>query len=74
MAIADLSSRLQIKRVDTGRNATWLMSIAAAALALVIGLSAVDIQRQRVADTEQTTTGAADGSHLDGRGKWAGYM
>ena len=50
-----------------------IITIAAAALALVIGLSAVDIQRQRAAGIDQTQTGAPTASALDGRGKWGRF-
>lgn len=53
-----------------GPNATWGMSIAAALLALLIGLSAVDIQRHNAVDAVSQQGSA----QLDGRGKWGGYL
>jgi hypothetical protein len=62
------------QRDQAGPHATWLITIAAAALTLVIGFSAVDIQRQRAATIDQAQSGAPAAAMLDGRGKWGGYM
>lgn len=74
MATTPILSQLQREREETEPNASWAMFIAAGALALAIGLSAVDVQRDRSADAHQTQNFGQDGSRLDGRGKWAGYM
>ena len=58
------TSHLLDRSVQTRPNATWGVSIAAVALALLIGLSAADLAKP-------VQQGSAS---LDGRGKWAGYM
>jgi len=60
---------------QSGTNATasksaWTISIAAVILALLLGLSAADIQRQSGAGTGIQPSVAP----LDGRGKWGGYL
>lgn len=72
MATNRLPLQLQSKQHATASNATWGMFIVAALLALVIGLSAADVQRQRT--TEAGLDRQHDNLQLDGRGKWAGYM
>lgn len=74
MATTHFSSELQRNRDEAAPITNWAMIIAAAALALLIGLSAVDIQRQRTMDADKAEKGGQGQSVLDGRGKWAGYM
>jgi len=58
----------------TAPNATWGFSLAAAALALLIGLSAADINRRPAIGAAPAQTVLQDGAALDGRGKWGGYL
>lgn len=51
-------------------KSAWAISIAAVILALLLGFSAVDIQRQSGAGTGIQPSVAP----LDGRGKWGGYL
>lgn len=46
-------------------NASWRLTIAATALALLLGLSAAGLQNHNQASSDPG---------FDGRGKWAGYM
>lgn len=72
MATTRFPLQLQSKQHGTAPNVTWGMFVVAALLALVIGLSAADVQRQRT--TEAGLDRQHDNLQLDGRGKWAGYM
>ena len=74
MATIPIFSQLQRERDGGEPKATWAMSIAATILAFVIGLSAVDIQRDRSGDAHQMQNLGQESTRLDGRGKWAGYM
>lgn len=74
MATMPIFSQLQRERNRAEPKATWAVSIAAAILAIVIGLSAVDVQRDRSDDSRQMQNLGQDSTRLDGRGKWAGYM
>ncbi len=74
MATTPLFSQHQLERDETEPKATWGMFIAAGILALLIGLSAVDIQRDLSNDGHQTQNPGQGDLRLDGRGKWAGYF
>ncbi|MEZ5932978.1 MAG: hypothetical protein R3F54_13670 [Alphaproteobacteria bacterium] len=50
------------------------LGLAALLLALLLGFSAVDIQRERAAKLEPATSIEAVAPPLDGRGKWGGYL
>ena len=50
------------------------LALLAFLLALTLGLSAADIQRQRAADAQAAASGETELRILDGRGKWGGYM
>ena len=59
---------------ETKVKGTWLITLIAAALALLLGLSAADIQQKRQASTDKAVSGQEATSILDGRGKWGGYL
>lgn len=56
----------------TGPNATLGVSVAALALALLLGLSAADLHRHKSAAMEQAFPTPPAIEALDGRGKWSG--
>ncbi len=74
MTTTPLSLPLHLKRDETGPHATWAMFFVAAILALLIGLSAVDIQRDRSTAAHQAENPVQGNVILDGRGKWGGYL
>ncbi|MEP3275149.1 MAG: hypothetical protein ABJN26_08420 [Stappiaceae bacterium] len=51
-----------------------LLTALALVLALVIGLSAVDIQDKRFGPATQNAADQHNDPQLDGRGKWGGYL
>lgn len=61
-------------RVASTPKASFAVTVMAAALSLLIGLSAVDIHWDNAPETDQSTTWDHHGHELDGRGKWAGYL
>jgi hypothetical protein len=50
------------------------MALAALILALFLGFGAAYVQHERAAQADPTIGLSKDGSPLDGRGKWGGYM
>lgn len=52
----------------------WGILLTAVALALIIGFSAADIQSKRFGPATQNSVGEQVDPHLDGRGKWGGYL
>lgn len=58
----------------TGPNATLGVSIAALALALLLGLSAADINRHKSVPGDQIQPTQGPVETLDGRGKWSGIL
>jgi len=74
MTDIQFSAPLTRPSTETAPNATLGYSIAAMALAFLIGLSAVDIQRPPVSSPDTWPSWQQDGSILDGRGKWGGYL
>ncbi len=58
----------------TGPNVTVGASIAALALALLIGLSAADINRHAYTTADPSSSSESIDARFDGRGKWGGYM
>ncbi len=58
----------------TSAKSRWAMFLAAFALALIIGVSAADIQTKRVEQATQNSVELQADPHLDGRGKWGGYL
>lgn len=68
---------LETARIEQGRtrpNTGFVLTLIALLLALVLGIGAADIQRER-----GLAEGAAQGTGqhepiLDGRGKWGGYL
>ena len=58
----------------TGPNATLGVSVAALALALLLGLSAADINRHKSTATDQAQPTQSTIEALDGRGKWGGIF
>ncbi len=61
-------------RIVSAPKASFAVTVIAATLALLIGLSAVDIHWDNAQETNHSTTWERDGHELDGRGKWAGYL
>ncbi|MEM7043801.1 MAG: hypothetical protein AAF543_13405 [Pseudomonadota bacterium] len=49
------------------------LAVLALLLALILGFSAADIQRERTVNSP-VSSGDADAGILDGRGKWGGYL
>jgi hypothetical protein len=74
MTDLEFSRAYDREHVVTGPNVTIGASIAALALALLIGLSAADINRHAYAPDGEPHTLESDAVKLDGRGKWSGYM
>ncbi|MEM8950071.1 MAG: hypothetical protein AAGA21_05145 [Pseudomonadota bacterium] len=50
------------------------LAVLALLLALTLGLSAADIQRERVSKAQAVSSAGTDMKILDGRGKWGGYL
>ena len=69
MTATEFSPMLQGRPTETQPNMTWDMFIAAAALALLIGLTAIDILRQHTPDNDQMQNWEQDRSKLHGSGK-----
>ena len=57
-----------------GSDATIGLTIIAFLLALTLGFSAADIQRERAIGAQATNATTPAAAALDGRGKWGGYM
>lgn len=57
---------------QTEPKAGFVLTTLALLLALILGLSAVDIQRQQALEAGATQATSQDTSVLDGRGKWGG--
>lgn len=63
------------ERHDHARHdATIGLTVLALLLALTLGFSAADIQRERMLDAGHTGVLHEGQRPLDGRGKWAGYL
>ncbi|MGI9507490.1 MAG: hypothetical protein ACR2RE_31010 [Geminicoccaceae bacterium] len=58
----------------TEPKAGFVLTTLALLLALILGLSAVDIQRQQVLNAGSVQAAAQGTNPLDGRGKWGGYL
>ncbi len=61
-----------LRRDQTEPKAGVAMTALALLLALTLGLSAVDIQRQQVQNAGASLAASQDTPILDGRGKWGG--
>ncbi len=57
---------------DASPKAGFGLAVIAFLLALVLGLSAVDIQRQRTLDPSPSDKAVPSQTIVDGRGKWGG--
>jgi len=69
MTDTQYSSAFIPSQTETTRRVTWGSFVAAFILAAMLGLSAVDINRQSAA-----TADSSPSVELDGRGKWGGYL
>lgn len=74
MTDVDYSQRFGDTAKTTPANATPGVFVAALALALILGLSAVDIQRPDAPTTDAAQVTHSEIEALDGRGKWGGYF
>lgn len=61
-------------RTASAPKTSFAVAVMAATLALLIGLSAVDIHWDNAPEADHSTTWDRHGHELDGRGKWAGYL
>lgn len=59
---------------DMASDQTAGLAVVALLLVLVLGFSAVDIQRQQAPDAHQVDSVSQERGLLDGRGKWGGYL
>ncbi len=74
MTDVDYSQRFDHTTKTTPPNATPGAFVAALTLALILGLSAVDIQRPDAPTTDTAQAAHSEIEALDGRGKWGGYL
>lgn len=75
MATNHALPRTRLETGDDSQSYTRFGHIALAlVLALVLGFSAIDIQRQRAADLSVSDGASEQERLLDGRGKWGGYL
>ncbi len=68
----DIATTSLDQPITIARDSTAGLTVIALLLALVLGLTAIDIQHQRL--LEATAAGESQRAALDGRGKWGGYI
>lgn len=75
MATNQIVAAARLERRDgAAPKADLGLAAIAFLLALVLGLSAVDIQRQRISDPSPSEKAVPSQTIIDGRGKWGGIF
>ncbi len=74
MATMRHTLRLHSQGIKTGPSTSLSMVLSALLLALLLGFGAAYTQHERPAFADPTVGLSKDGSPLDGRGKWGGYL
>ena len=62
------------RRSQSGSKPGVVSTALALLFALILGLSAADIQRQQILNAGTIQSASQDTRLLDGRGKWGGYL
>jgi ABC-type transport system involved in cytochrome c biogenesis permease component len=62
------------RRQDVSPEAGPGLAVVAFLLALVLGLSAIDLQQQRIPDGSLSERASPSPAIIDGRGKWGGLF
>jgi hypothetical protein len=75
MATDQIVARVRLeRRQNVSPEAGPGLAVIAFLLALVLGLSAIDLQLQRMRDLNVSESAAPSSTIVDGRGKWGGLF